>query len=102
MEEAPRMLVSHAFLNSFKDDPLIIEILIDAYAGEELALYDELTHLIMNIEHAQMNSRIELTRELETGRRIMFILGGSIATVLGLMGILNFVNALSISIITRN
>jgi len=101
ISEAPKMLVSHAFLNSFKDDPLIIEILINAYASEELALYDELTNLIMNREDARINSRIELAQIFQTSRTMMFILGGSIAAVLGSMGVLNFVNALSMSIIAR-
>lgn len=46
-------------------------------------------------------SKVEAREELRDLKMVLFILGGGIALVLGLIGILNFVNVMSVGIVVR-
>jgi putative ABC transport system permease protein len=70
----------------------------DSYEAEFLEALKELTDGDYDISRT---SKIEARRSMNDSRMLLFVLGGGIALVLGLIGILNFINVMSVGVLVR-
>jgi putative ABC transport system permease protein len=70
-----------------------------ADASDEL-IYNEINALTSPIE-VEINSRYEARQAIQDSKTIMMVLGIGAPLILGLIGVLNFVNVMSVSIMTR-
>ncbi len=70
-----------------------------ADASDEL-IYNEINALTSPIE-VEINSRYEARQAIQDSKTIMMVLGIGASLILGLIGVLNFVNVMSVSIMTR-
>ena len=98
---APTVFVSNAVINSFYADPLIWEVTIDVSDGYEQEVLSILKQLSGNDPEIVRTSKIEALQELNSAKMVLFILGGGIALIIALIGILNFVNVMSVGIMVR-
>ncbi len=99
-QTAPILFVSNAFLDRYTEQRAVNTVNIDISEG-----YDEqaLTAIkeIFTEDEISIISKFEETKAIRDGITVMYILGGGISAILSLIGIMNFINVMSISIITR-
>ncbi len=98
---APTLFVSNAVINRLYDEPLITEVTIDVADGYEQEVLSILKQLSGNDPDIVRTSKIEALQELNSAKMVLFILGGGIALIIALIGILNFVNIMSVGILVR-
>jgi len=98
---APNIYVSQSFMESLFDDPTIYKVELDVeekYQKEALDRIDTITNGVHEITRV---SRYETREEMKGAKTMMYILGGGISVILGLIGIFNFVNLMFTQILTR-
>ena len=69
--------------------------------GVEFPLNDWMTAEISASSTMRLSSRIQAKERLRQMQSVLYLLGGGIAVLLGFVGLLNFVNILSASIVRR-
>jgi ABC-type antimicrobial peptide transport system permease subunit len=97
---APGLIVERSFLEQIAD-PFIWQVNIqvrERLEQEALLILQELTE---HDETVQLMSRIEIRRQLRGIQLFFWIIGGSISGVVGLTGLLNFINVMSVGIMSR-
>lgn len=98
---APTLIVSHALMEELTGDVLYTTLHIDVLPGYEQQTLDTLTALMDGNHDMTRSSRIEAAEELRDAKWTLYILGGGVAAVLGLIGLLNFVNIMSVGVVVR-
>lgn len=98
---APTVVISKAFMQEIYKEPTVSEIRIDVESEFEGQAHEILKQMISGDNEIRMTSKKEATDELIGISTILFVLGGGIALVIALIGILNFVNVMSVSIMVR-
>ena len=105
-----RWAIEFGFLNLIVSSTLTAEIygvetistvLIDVVTGYDEQLLEQLREIIREYPTISMRSRFEEVRDFEEGRRMLLILGLSISLILGGIGVLNFVNSMSMGMVVR-
>lgn len=98
---APTVLVSNAFMREWFDDPLVSTINLDVSSDYEQTALTALKQIIGNDHEISLTSKLESLEELHSAKMVLLVLGGGIALVIALIGILNFVNVMSVSVMVR-
>jgi len=97
----PPVFVSNTFLEQYIDEPLINSITINVdekYSAQALAALHEIVSVNNELI---LISKIEERQVAQNAKTILFALGGSISIILGMIGIFNFVNVMSVGILIR-
>jgi len=97
------MLVSHSFFEEWRiDEPqFVLNIRIDEVTGQEAYALADLEDLVGTNSNINLFSRTQLRQETEEARLILFVLGGGISLILASVGLMNFINSMSMGIIVR-
>ncbi|WP_058300871.1 ABC transporter permease [Gorillibacterium timonense] len=98
---APTLFVSNSFMRDLYGDPVIAQVNIDVSKGNEKQVLDSLKQLMDKDFEMSRTSKLEAQEEMRDAKLMMYILGGGIALILALIGILNFVNVMSVGIMVR-
>jgi putative ABC transport system permease protein len=96
----PEILISNSFLQQYFSEPHILSVDINTQSADEESIYNTITDLSKSQE-VEMISRYAARKDMQDAKTIMMVLGGGVSLILGLIGIFNFVNVMSVGIITR-
>lgn len=98
---APTVVVSNAVMQEWFVDPAVRQLDINVSSGYEQNALIALKQVLGNDSGISMTSRLESMEELNRAKMAVLVLGGSISLVIALIGILNFVNVMSVSVVAR-
>ncbi len=98
---APTVYVSGKLLPQMYHDPNIWEINLDVSSDYEQNALMALKQMIGSDFEISLTSKLEAMEELNSAKMVLLVLGGGIALVIALIGILNFINVMSVGIMVR-
>lgn len=98
---APTLVVSNEVMQEWFGEPVAIQLELNVSSGYEQNALIALKQIIEDNPAISLTSRIEAMAELARAKMAILILGGSISLVIALIGILNFVNIMSVSVVAR-
>lgn len=98
---APTLVVSNEVMQEWFGEPVAIQLELNVSSGYEQNALIALKQIIEDNHAISLTSRIEAMAELGRAKMAILILGGSISLVIALIGILNFVNIMSVSVVAR-
>lgn len=94
------ILVSNTFLKQYIGQPQLLSFGVNVEKEYEETLYNTFKDLAAN-NGASMASRYEGRQSMQDAKAIMLVLGGGISFILGFIGIFNFINVMSVGVISR-
>lgn len=97
---AMEILVSNTFIQQHFTDPQVLSAHMNVQDSYDEQIYNTLSD---TYEHSgiMIASRYAAKKAMQDAKTIMLALGGGIACILGLIGIFNFVNVMSVGIMVR-
>lgn len=95
------MIVSNTLMEALYGEPIVSKIHIDVAQEYEEQTLNALKQLMAGDYEIGRISRLEVKEELREFKTVLFVLGGGIALTLALIGILNFVNVMSVGVMVR-
>ncbi len=98
---APNIYVSNEMLEKLVSEPKIYKVNMDAEDGLEEQALEKIKTLTEGDYEISRTSKLEQQEAMTDTKRMMYILGGGIALVLALIGILNFINVMATGIMAR-
>ena len=98
---APTVIVSNTIMQEWFGEPAVKQLDMNVASGYEKNAFIALKQLIGDDSGISITSRIESMEELNRAKMAVLVLGGSISFVIALIGILNFVNVMSVSVVAR-
>ena len=98
---APTILISNALMREWFNEPIVSKINLDVSSDYEQNALIALKQIIGSDYEISLTSKMESMEELNSAKMVLLVLGGGIALVIALIGILNFVNVMSVSIMVR-
>lgn len=98
---APTVIVSNTIMQEWFGEPAVKQLDMNVTSGYEQNAFIALKQIIGNNSGISLTSRIESMEELDRAKMAVLVLGGSISFVIALIGILNFVNVMSVSVVAR-
>lgn len=98
---APTVLISNVLMREWFNEPLVSKINLDVSGDYEQNALIALKQVIGKDYEISLRSKMESMEELNSAKTVLFVLGGGIALVIALIGILNFVNVMSVSVMVR-
>lgn len=98
---APTVLISNALMREWFSEPLVSKINLDVSSDYEQNALIALKQIMGNDYEISLTSKMESMEEMNSAKMVLLVLGGGIALVIALIGILNFVNVMSVSIMVR-
>ncbi|BCJ98619.1 ABC transporter permease [Anaerocolumna chitinilytica] len=96
----PEILVSNAFLHQYFPTSHVLSIDLNVKNGYDEQIYNAINDLAVSMD-ITMISRYAARKAMQDAKTIMMVLGGGVSFILALIGIFNFVNVMSVSIMTR-
>ncbi len=98
---APTVLISNALMREWFSEPIVSKINLDVSRDYEQNALITLKQIMGDDYEISLTSKMESLKELYSAKMVLFVLGGGVALVIALIGILNFVNVMSVSIVVR-
>ena len=98
---APTVIASNTIMQEWFTEPAVKQLDMNVSSGYEKNALIALHQLLGNDSGISMTSRIESMEELHHAKMAVMVLGGSISLLIALIGILNFVNVMSVSVVAR-
>ncbi len=98
---APTVFVSNTLMYAVYGEPIVLKLNIDVAQGYDKQALDTLKQITDEDFEISRTSKLEAQEELRGVKMILYILGGGVALILALIGILNFVNVMSVGIMVR-
>lgn len=98
---APWLVVSNKVIDEYRQDAIIYSIKINCRSEYEQSVLDSVIALTGNIPAISRISKIELSESLSEIKQALSGLSAFLTIVLFSIGILNFVNTMSINILSR-
>ena len=93
------VIVSNEVIKDFFESPCIASVGVNVESKYEKQICNYLKDMLTSGE--KMISRYEARKSMENNRIIIYVLGGGMASILALIGIFNFINVVSVKIISR-
>lgn len=97
---APTIYISNAFLQDHGAALQVFNININAAPGYDSRLFYTFNDM-MNRANIFVSSRYEASQSMQDNIITMAVFGGGISLILGLIGIFNFVNVMSVAVLAR-
>lgn len=94
------ILVSSAFLQEYIESPQILYFGMNVESAYEEQLYNTLKDISAD-SGVTMRSRYEGRQSMQDTKNIMLVLGGGISFILGFIGAFNFINVMSVGVMSR-
>lgn len=98
---APTVIVSNAFMRECFGEPIVWRINLDVSDDYEQDAMVALKQIIGEDYELSLTSKMESIEELNSAKTGLLVFGGGISFVIALIGILNFVNVMSVSVMVR-
>lgn len=98
---APTVIVSNEVMKEWFGEPVALQLDLNVSSDYEQNALIALKQIIEKDSAISLTSRIEEMAELNHAKIAILALGGSISFVIALIGILNFVNIISVSVVAR-
>ncbi len=98
---APNIYVSEEALDKLVPDPKIYKVNLDVEDRLEEQALEKIKAMTEDDYEISRTSKLEQQKAMSDTKRMMYILGGGIALVLALIGILNFINVMATGIMAR-
>lgn len=98
---APSVLVSNTLMEKLYRDPMISTLYIDVAPAKQQQALQTLKQLTDGDSEITRSSKLEMREKLNDVRTVLYTLGDGIALVVALIGILNFINVMSVGIMVR-
>ncbi len=98
---APTVIISNSFMREWFNEPIVAQINLDVSSGYEQNAMIALKQIMGKDYEISLTSRMESMEELNSAKTVLFVLGGGVALVIALIGIFNFVNVMSVSVMVR-
>ncbi len=98
---APNIYVSEQTLATLVPDPKIYKVNMDVENDLEKQALEKVKTLTDDDYEISRTSKLEQQQAMSDTKLLMYILGGGIALVLALIGILNFINVMATSVMAR-
>jgi putative ABC transport system permease protein len=98
---APTVFVSHTLMDALYREPIVSKLYIDVANGYDAQTLEALKQVMGGDHEMSRTSKLEAQEELREFKIMLYILGGGVALILALIGILNFVNVMSVGIMVR-
>lgn len=98
---APTVFVSNTLMKELYGEPIVLKLQIDVAEGYEEQALDIIKQVTAGDYEISRISKPETREEFREARMMLFILGGGASLILALIGILNFVNVMSVDIVVR-
>ena len=98
---APWLVVSNQVIDRYREDAIIYSIKIDSDSEYEESTLNQVAELTEDIPAISRTSKVELARSLEETKGALSKLSAFLTIVLFTVGILNFINTMSVSILSR-
>ncbi len=98
---APWLVVSNKVIDRYREDAIIYSIKIDSASEYEESILNQAAELTEDIPAISRTSKVELARSLEETKGALSKLSAFLTIVLFTVGILNFINTMSVSILGR-
>lgn len=96
-----QLFVSNSYLNSIADALQIKRIDLNFEKDYDEEAYNILRESVRSDNNISLLSRYEIKQSIKESIVVLFILGGSISLVLGIIGILNYINVMAVGVISR-
>lgn len=94
------ILVSGAFFQQYIEQPQILYLGMNVEDAYEAQIYNALKEFCTD-SGVYMRSRYEGRQSMQDMKNIMLILGGGISFILGFIGAFNFINVMSVGVMSR-
>jgi len=94
------ILVSNTFLEQYIEQPQILSLGMNVDSAYEEQLYYTVKEFSAN-SGVSMTSRYEGRQSMQDAKTIMLVLGGGISFILGFIGVFNFINVMSVGVMSR-
>ena len=94
------ILVSNAFLQAYIEHPQTLYFGMNVDGSYEEQLYNTLKETCAD-NGVYMRSRYEGRQSMQDTKNIMLVLGGGISFILGFIGAFNFINVMSVGVMSR-
>lgn len=93
------ILISHQAMGRFLEEPQLLAVDFNAQKGQ----VESLDRALRSIEDMglEISSKSKAERSMRQSKWLMLILGGGMAVILDLIGMINFINVISVSIMSR-
>lgn len=98
---APTLIMSNTLMEKLTGNAIRSEVFIEVAEGYEASFLDELKELTDGDYEISRMSKIEAREEMRDAKIMLYILGGGIAFILGLIGVMNFINVMAVGVIVR-
>lgn len=98
---APWLIVSNHVIDMYRNDAIVYSVKIDGDAEHEESILSQVMELTEENPAISRTSKIELAESLESIKNALSGLSAFLSIVLFTVGILNFINTISVSIISR-
>ena len=98
---APTVFVSNMFLKQYADDPLIVSVDVNVDEKYGMQALSAMRNIVDSNKELLLISRIEERQVVQNAKTILYTLGGAVSVILGMIGILNFINVMSVGILAR-
>ncbi len=98
---APTVFVSNTLMRKVYHDPLITKLNIDVSPAKEQQALNVLKQMTDDNHGIYRSSKLESQARLNGAKMTLYALGDGIALIIALIGILNFVNVMSVGIMVR-
>lgn len=98
---SPTVVMSNSCLREWLGKPAVARLDLNVSEGHEQNASIALKQIIGNDDQISLASRSGSMEELNQAKMAILALGGSISLIIALIGVLNFVNTMSVSIMAR-
>lgn len=98
---APVVYISNDYMKRLFTDPVLCSVTINSQKDKEAKVLKQLKEMTANDNEISIESRLETLEQFKSSKSMLYILGGGIALILALIGILNFVNVMVTGVNTR-
>ncbi len=98
---APTIIISNELMEKLTGGAMRSKLYIEAEKDGDKAFVDQIKAITEGDYEISRTSKPEWREEMRDAKTMLYILGGGVALVLGLIGLLNFVNVMSVSVTVR-
>lgn len=98
---APTLIVSNDTMKELFKEPVVEQLDLNVSNGSEESVSMTLKQLVNNDSEISLTSKMQSIEDLNHAKMTILILGCSISLIISIIGILNFVNIMSVSILVR-
>ncbi len=96
-----QIFVSSDYLRSIADALQIYRIDLDLEPGRDEAAFLLLRELVRGDNNISLQSRYELRQSIKRSVAVLSVLGGGVSLVLGVIGLLNYINVMAVGVLAR-